>query len=1112
MTDSSGVTFDKTIPTLASVSIASDYSTNTLASINDVVTVSVTASEAIAQPTVTFLSGGDPITNAGAITYAGSGTSWTVAYTAHTNDTDGAISFTIAYSDLSGNAGTNVTAVTGSSAVTFDKTIPTLSGVGIVSNNPTDTLSIVNNVVTVTFTANEAIATKVVTFLSGGNPITNAGSVIYNNTSGNTWTAKYTAHTSDTDGAVTYSIVVGDLAGNPGDAVTTGTGSVTFDNTAPSPTIVTIASDNSPATHANSGDVVTVSLTTNVAISQPVVTFKSGGNAVSDSTITYAGSGTNWTATYTADAGDTEGAVSFTIAFNDLAGNAGTTITAVTDSSGVTFDKTIPTLANVSIASNNPINNLASPGVIMTLTLVAGEAMHQPVVTFLSGGQPVTNAAAVTYSGSGVNWTAAYTTHENDAEGGVSFSVAYTDLSGNAGLNVTGVTDASTVTFDKTLPSANAVGIASDNSDNSLALIDDVVSLTFTANVAIMEPVVTFFSGGQPIASNLITYSGSGDTWVASYTAGTNDNDGVISYSITYSDLAGNEQTFVSGQIALGVNITGSVALNAQPTSNAGTDQAVLKSTSVTLDGALSLDRDIGDTISYVWTQTSGPTAILSNAAVAKPTFTSPTLNDGDPPLALVFSLIVTDNHGRASTSDTVTVMVHFSFNKDPIADAGPAQLLASGSVVTLDGSSSSDPDSGDTISYQWTQIAGRAVVLSNPNVAKPTFTAPVLEVDEGHLDLIFSLVVTDNHGIASEPDTIWVTIRQLQPSEAFAAVETEVVNAMRSNAQTQMSDFTTANSAMMLAARSEFIRKNNRCLATAQNRCGEVLTNTKSRMNFAANNQQANINGATSRVRISGDGQTVKMSAGEFFTTKKKDGSVTVNASGLIRWEYAPSEFLTIGRFLGGTLSHSRKRENTRIDISSIGIKAGSYFLSKLTQKLILDGYVAGSLARNQMRIENDIMKASSLYPGKMLASGLSLTGPMKLGIIEVRPTLSLDVSKSFGQTANFNVNVGSVSSEEAASIGSSEQISLEFAPEFRLPYTDGANWWYKGVMKATPKLMCNKLLQGTTVTSCGGGFSLGLSTDSIDGKQNLRVSGGIKKIGSQTTNTSQLMFTTRF
>ena len=156
------------------------------------------------------------------------------------------------------------------------------------------------------------------TFLSGGDPITNAGAITYNNTSGNTWTAAYTAHTNDTDGVVTYSIVVGDLAGNPGTAVTTGSGSVTFDKTAPTLSSASIASDNSPATHANPGDVVTVTLAASVAISQPVVTFKSGGNAVSDGSITYAGSGANWTAAYTAGASDTEGAVSFTIAYSCL--------------------------------------------------------------------------------------------------------------------------------------------------------------------------------------------------------------------------------------------------------------------------------------------------------------------------------------------------------------------------------------------------------------------------------------------------------------------------------------------------------------------------------------------------------------------------------------------------------------------------------------------------------------------------------------------------------------------------------------------------------------------------------------------------------------------------
>ena len=159
---------------------------------------------------------------------------------------------------------------------------------------------------------------------------------------------------------VTYSIVVGDLAGNPGTAVTTGSGSVTFDNTVPTLTSASITSDNSPATHANPGDVVTVTLAASVAISQPVVTFKSGGNAVSDGSITYAGSGANWTAAYTAGASDTEGAVSFVIAYSDLAGNAGTNVTSVTNASSVTFDKTAPTLTSASIASDYSTNTLAA--------------------------------------------------------------------------------------------------------------------------------------------------------------------------------------------------------------------------------------------------------------------------------------------------------------------------------------------------------------------------------------------------------------------------------------------------------------------------------------------------------------------------------------------------------------------------------------------------------------------------------------------------------------------------------------------------------------------------------------------------------------------------------
>ena len=121
-----------------------------------------------------------------------------------------------------------------------------------------------------TFTASEAISTPVVTFRSGGDAITD-GSIVYNNTSGNTWTAVYTADANDTDGAVSYSIAFSDTAGNAGSAVTSGSGSVTTDTTAPTLSNVSIASDNSTSTLAKAGDDVTLTFTASEAISTPVV-------------------------------------------------------------------------------------------------------------------------------------------------------------------------------------------------------------------------------------------------------------------------------------------------------------------------------------------------------------------------------------------------------------------------------------------------------------------------------------------------------------------------------------------------------------------------------------------------------------------------------------------------------------------------------------------------------------------------------------------------------------------------------------------------------------------------------------------------------------------------
>ena len=117
------------------------------------------------------------------------------------------------------------------------------------------------------------------TFRSGGDAITD-GSVVYRNTSGNTWTAVYTANASDTDGAVTYSIAFSDTSGNAGTAVTSGSGSVT---TVTAPTFSNVSIRQIIEPHlAKANDDVTLTFTASEAISTPTVTFRSGGDAITD--------------------------------------------------------------------------------------------------------------------------------------------------------------------------------------------------------------------------------------------------------------------------------------------------------------------------------------------------------------------------------------------------------------------------------------------------------------------------------------------------------------------------------------------------------------------------------------------------------------------------------------------------------------------------------------------------------------------------------------------------------------------------------------------------------------------------------------------------------------
>jgi hypothetical protein len=92
---------------------------------------------------------------------------------------------------------------------------------------------------------------------------------------------------------------------------------------------------------------------------------------------------------------------------------------------------------------------------------------------------------------------------------------------------------------------------------------------------------------------------------------------------------------------------------------------------------------------------------------------------------------------GDASVTICFGDVTFCSVAVNPVADAGPDQTVASGSMVTLDGSGSD----GGIDTYSWAQTGGASVALVNANRAVATFIAPFVA---STVTLSFQLTVVD--------------------------------------------------------------------------------------------------------------------------------------------------------------------------------------------------------------------------------------------------------------------------------------------------------------------------------------------------------------------------------
>lgn len=176
----------------------------------------------------------------------------------------------------------------------------------------------------------------------------------------------------------------------------------------------------------------------------------------------------------------------------------------------------------------------------------------------------------------------------------------------------------------------------------------------------------------------------------------------------------------------------------------------------VVYDRPNSNDRITGATLRFSDGSTVATGSLVNSGTATPVTFTARTTTSLRLEITAVSSATV--NIGLAE----IEVWGFRAANRAPTSDAGPDLTSLTGVAVTLDGSSSSDPD-GDPLAHSWTQNADGApsVTIANAGTQQASFTATAPG------DYSFTLTVSD--GKLQATDTVAVRVAQNQPPAADA-------------------------------------------------------------------------------------------------------------------------------------------------------------------------------------------------------------------------------------------------------------------------------------------------------------------------------------------------------
>ena len=583
-----------------------------------------------------------------------------------------------------------------------------------------------------------------------------------------------------------------------------------------------------------------------------------------------------------------------------------------------------------------------------------------------------------------------------------------------------------------------------------------------------------FSSGGASVNGTVTVQNTSANTWTASFAANANDTAGPVTYSIAFSDIAGNTGTAVTS----------------------------------TSDG-------------------SSLTIVIDSGA---PTLLSSTPSDG-------------------SAGATLDQNIVLTFSEDVIAGSGNIELFeGSGNKLV------------ESFMVSSSMISGATVTLNPTADFKPNASYYLHIPSTAFVD-----AAGNNYAGINNKTAFDFTTRQRTPTEAFTEVKDDIGLKMKSNTTKQIRSFASATTAVVSSARGRVFSKrvssapsggasrssgggtrsggsgsgsglgtNSTGGANSSDGGGSSSggadgggsdgsgndgndnsndSDTESSFDLRSSTRGTNASGKINGVLRSADGKLTRYTETQFSYTKSENETETGSASSQVIFERERSEELTLGHFLGFSLSKNSTVDTNTTDIESVGFQIGTYFVRNMTEDLFVDGYVAASLLTNNMEVTTSSMTAEADYISRMAATGLAVTGSFDIDRWNILPTFAVDYSVVSSQEAAFEVTSGAGNSNELSSPGNVRQLSLTFSPDFRTSFDYYDGYWSQGsTFSVKPQVTCQRIDQDTITEECGQGATVSVVSQDESQMKTLSFTLGINTISNDTTYSANALYKVEF